>query len=132
MTLRQYLILMSIGTISCWVAWFFVVSSLDPAQSGLIGFSFFYASLFLALVGTFSVIGFVARKRKLKDDGLVFRHVKRTFRQGILFACLILSVLLLLQLHMLTWWVAILLAILYATLEGIIFTNRKFNNNDYR
>jgi len=131
MTLRQYLILMSIGTISCWVAWFFVITSLDPNKAGMIGFLFFYISLFLALVGTFSVIGFMVRRKILKDDELVFRHVKKTFRQGILFASLILIVLFLLQMQILTWWVAILLAVLYAILEGIIFTNRKYNNNDY-
>ena len=41
MTLRQYLILMSIGTVVCFVAWFFVILSLDPTQAGFLGFFFF-------------------------------------------------------------------------------------------
>ncbi len=131
MTLRFYLILMSIGTVICWVAWFFVLTGLDPNTAGLLGFLFFYSSLFLALVGTFSIIGFMVRRKILKDDELVFRHVKKTFRQGILLSTLVLTVLFLLQIQLLTWWVAILLAVLYAILESIIFTNRKYNNNDY-
>jgi len=122
---------MSIGTIICWVAWFFVLTGLDPNAAGFLGFLFFYTSLFLALIGTFSVIGFMIRRKILKDDELVFRHVKKTFRQGILLAALVLIVLFLLQIQLLTWWVAILLAVLYAVVEGIIFTNRKYNNNDY-
>ncbi len=131
MTLRFYLILMSIGALICWLAWFFVLGSIDPKQAGFFGFLFFYSSLFLALSGTFSVIGFLIKKIILKDDQIVFHHVKNTFRQGVLVALIIISGLILLQTDLLTWWNAILLVLLFFAIEGIIFTNIKYNNKNF-
>lgn len=128
MTLRAYLILMSVGALICWLAWFFILGSIDPKQAGLFGFVFFYCSLFLALAGTFSVIGFLIKKIILKNDQIVFHHVKSTFRQGMLVAGVIILGLILLQIKLLTWWNGILLILLFAAIEGIIFTNRKYNN----
>lgn len=128
MTLRQYLVLMSVGAAICWLAWFFVLGSVDPTQAGIFGFIFFYASLFLALAGTFSVIGFLVKKIILKSDQIVFHHVKSTFRQSILLAAVIIFNLVLLQIKLLAWWNAILLLLLFAAIEAVIFTNRKFNN----
>jgi len=128
MTLRQYLILMSVGAAICWLAWFFVLGRVDPQQAGFFGFLFFYSSLFLSLAGTFSVIGFLIKKIILKNDQAVFHHVKSTFRQGMLAATVIILGLILLQTKLLTWWDAILLITLFAAVEGIIFTNRKYNN----
>ena len=129
MTLRLYLILMSVGALMCWLAWFFVLGSVEPEQAGFFGFLFFYASLFLALAGTFSVIGFLIKKIILKNDQIVFHHVKSTFRQGMLVAGIIILGLILLQIKLLTWWNGILLVLLFAAVEGIIFTNRKYNNH---
>ncbi len=131
MSLRQYLILMSIGALICWLAWFFVLSSTDPAEAGFFGFLFFYTSLFLALAGTFSVIGFLIKKIILKDDQVVFHHVKSTFRQGMLLAGILISGLILLQADLLAWWSATLLVLLFVAIEGIIFTSRKYNNRGF-
>lgn len=131
MTLRQYLILMTIGTAACWITWILIVFGTNPYSLGAIGLIFFYTSLFLALVGTFSVVGFLIRRATLKNDDLVFRKVKKTFRQGILSASLMLVVLMLLHVRLFTWWLAILIALFYAILEGIIFTRYKTNNGKY-
>lgn len=131
MTLRQYLILMSIGAALCWVAWFFLLFSVDPEHAGWTGFVFFYASLFLATLGSFSVVGFLIKKKLVKDDDIVFRHVKRTFRQGTFTAMLLISLLLLLQWRYLNWWNGALSIVFFVILEGIVFTNRKHSNRDY-
>ena len=128
MTLRLYLILMSIGALICWIAWFFVIGSIEPGHAGFFGFLIFYSSLFLALAGTFSVFGFLIKKIILKNDEIVFHHVKNTFRQGMLVAGIIILGLILLQIKLLTWWNCVLLILLIALIEGIIFTNRKYNN----
>lgn len=131
MTLRQYLILMTIGTLACWIAWFFVIGNISPAEAGILGFAFFYLSLFLAIVGTFSVAGFLTRRVIIKNDNIVFRHVHTTFRQSIIIASLIIISLLLLSQHLLAWWNALLLVALFFILEGMIFSNRKYRNLDY-
>ena len=132
MTLRQYLILMAIGTILCWVAWFFIISNVNPLETGYLGISFFYISLFLALTGTFSVIVFLIRHYFIKNNMVIFYHVRHTFRQGILISALITMALILLQEKLLTWWNGIILVILFVILESIIFTNRKYKNNDFK
>lgn len=131
MTLRQYLILMTIGTCLCWIAWFFVILYSSPTEGNLLGLVFFYLSLFLAVVGTFSVIGFLIRRRMIKNDEIVFRHVRHTFRQSIIVALVIVIALILLSINYLTWWTGLLLALLFLFVEGILFTNRKYSNGDY-
>ncbi len=131
MTLRQYLIIMSLATLVCWLVWLLVVYIYDPNTAGIIGFTLFYASLFLAVLGTFSVIGFFIRAKILKNDDIVFRHIKRTFRQGFFFGIFIILNLLLAQFRLLTWWNFILLLTCYIFFEGLIFTNRKYQNRNY-
>lgn len=131
MTLRQYLILMAMGTIMCWIAWFFILLNIAPEQAGIVGFLFFYVSLFLGVVGLFSVTGLLLKKQSSQKDDIIFRQVKRTFKQGILFGSFIILSLLLLQFDLLFWWNAILLALLYIVLEGAIISGRKYNNRDY-
>ena len=131
MTLKQYLLLMSFTTALCWVVWFFIILNIDPNQAGVGIFLFFYLSLLSALIGTFSVIGFLIKRFLIKNDDLVFRHVKKTFRQSIIISVLIAFSLFLLQKNLLTWWNEIMLILLAGTLEGIVFTNRRFRNQDY-
>lgn len=131
MSLRQYLFLMTVGTGLCWLAWVFVLFNIDPFKIGWLGFLFFYSTLFFALVGTISVIGFLVRWRILGDDDIVFRHVKKTFRQGIFMALAVVILLFLLQKDLLTWWNGAIVIIIFLLIEGIIFTNRRYSNQDY-
>jgi hypothetical protein len=131
MTLRFYLTLMSIGAFICWLAWFFVIGNVDPSQAGFVGFLFFYSSLFLALTGTFSILGFLVKKIILKNDQVVFHHVRTTFRHGMLMAVAIILALILLQTKLLSWWNMLLLIVLLIIIEGIIFTNRKYGNKNF-
>ena len=131
MTLRRYLIVMAIGSILCWLAWIFLLWSVDPTDSGGLSFAFFYTSLFLAVVGTFSVFGFVLRWLVLPTEAVVFRHVKQTFRQSILIGGMLVLLLWLRAHQLLAWWNVILLAGLFFFVEGIIFSNRKFTTTTY-
>jgi len=131
MNLRQYLIIMTAATLISWLVWGAVIFVYDPEIAGAAGFIFFYASLFLALLGTFSVIVFYVRSKIIKNDEVVFRHIKRTFRQGLFFSAFVIISLLLAQNHLLTWWNFSLLLTFYIFLEGLIFTNRKYQNRDY-
>lgn len=131
MTLRRYLFLMSVASLLCWLAWIFVLLSIDPATSGLLGFMFFYLSLWLAVVGSFSVLGFLARRLVIHEDEIVFRHVKQTFRQSIIVASLTVLALLFLAHELLAWWNVMLLILAAVFVEGIIFTNRRYRGAPY-
>ncbi len=130
MSLRAYLILMSLGTLACWVAWVFILT-IDPTTAANSIFLFFYVSLFLAIVGTFSVGGFLVRRLLIKNDEVVFRHVRRTFRQSIMVAGFLIGTLILRQKGLLAWWNFGLLIVIFILLEGVIFSNRKYSNQDY-
>lgn len=131
MTLKQYLHLMAAGTLICWVAWFFILFNTDPKEANFLIFAFLYSSLFLGIVGLFSVIGFLIKSRRTTHDDAVFRQVKKTFTQGILLGGFVISVLILRQFGLLFWWNAIFLVILYVLIEGVILSNRKYHNRDY-
>ncbi|MEK7625678.1 MAG: hypothetical protein AAB467_05030 [Patescibacteria group bacterium] len=131
MSLRLYLFLMTLGTLLAWIAWAFVVVDLSPLDGNLISLISFYLSLLMAITGSFSVIGFALKKLILKNDDIVFRHVKRTFRQGILTGLAVILVLFLLSQGLLFWWNSIILALFFLFVEIIIFTNYKHNNDSY-
>lgn len=131
MTLKQYLAIMTAGTLLAWAIWGIVIFYFNPEQTKWTGFLLFYASLFLALLGTFSVFGFIIKAKTNKNDEIVFRHIKRTFRQGLFFSLFCVITLLLAQTRLLTWWNFSLLLTLYAFLEGLLFTSRKYQNRNY-
>lgn len=102
MTLKTYIIIMSAMTAICWTAWVFVLFMINPLVTNWIGFAMFYSSLFLALVGSSALIGFVVRFTYLKQE-LVWRLVKEAFRQSFLFAILIVVSLILLSKDLFSW-----------------------------
>lgn len=131
MTLRQYLFLMSLSTLICSVAWLFVIFNIDPINTDSINFIFFYASLFLSLLGITSIVSLLIKVKIFKSEDVVFRHVKKTFRQGAVIASMIVLLLILQQYQLLTWWNLFILMVLGILIETIIFSNRKFSNRDY-
>ncbi len=131
MHLRHYLILMSLGTGLCWASLVFIIWSINPFDAGVLTLAFFYFALFLAILGSFSVLGFLIRRLIIKNDEIVFRHVKKTFRQSIVVSVFVIVALLLAHAGFLAWWNSIILIILFGVIEGVVFTNRKFSNHDY-
>jgi hypothetical protein len=86
----------------CWTAWSYTLWAINPEMTNWVGFGLFYASLFLALVGTAALAGFIIRFIALRQ-ALAFRSVKEAFRQSFLFAILIIVSLILLSLDLFTW-----------------------------
>ena len=103
MQLKSYLGGLIFSTILCWACFGLILFYIDPQESGWTGLSIFYASLFFALTGTLSLIGFYLRVWFSKNE-IVYAHVFPAFRQG-MFLSLILVISLVLQaLRILTWW----------------------------
>jgi hypothetical protein len=131
MTLKQYIIFMAFGTLLCFLTWTMIVFNINPQNAGLVIFLFFYATLFLWVLGASSIVGFLVRYKFIKVDEVIFRSVKRTLRQSLFISLLVTLIALLLQLKLLAWWNTAILFILFLVIEGLIFSNRKFNNIDY-
>jgi hypothetical protein len=96
MTLRQYLAIMVIATGLSWLAWALVIINVDPFETSVMGFVFFYVSFFLAALGTVSMARFGWLHWFSRSDAPMFRFVERSFRDAVI-AGAILTVLLYLR-----------------------------------
>lgn len=115
--------MMSIVTTLCWIGWITVLFFIDPDQTEFIGIFLFYLSLFFALIGTFSLLGFFFRVWFSRKE-IVFQHVGISFRQALLFSLLLVGSLALQGLRILTWWNAALFIVSISILE-FFFLSRK-------
>jgi len=116
MTLKNYLSVMSGLTIILWGLFALTMSLISPETTNWLGFLLFYLSLFLALAGTISILGFLFRF-KFRHQSLIIQSVKTAFRQSFLFAFLIVSILWLLSQNLFSWLNLILLIIVISVLE---------------
>lgn len=116
MTLKSYIIIMAITTFICWLAWGFIIFTINPEVTNWIGFVLFYLSSFLAITGTAAIIGFVVRFIALRQE-LAFRLVKEAFRQSFLFAALLTTSLFLLSRDLFTWLNLLFLVLSLTILE---------------
>lgn len=113
MTLRQYLFTMIFATLMCWASWGFVIINVDPFETSAFGFGFFYMSLFLALIGTCSLILFFLYRLIEKDNLPLFRYVQKSFREAVLVAVFGVGFLFLQGKSWLTLWSGLILATLF-------------------
>ncbi|MFA6909034.1 MAG: hypothetical protein WC289_04070 [Patescibacteria group bacterium] len=114
---------MSVATLVCWVAWLMVLYYINPTEAGVVGFLIFYSSFALAVLGTFSLLGFFGRVWFSKEQ-IIFRHLGVAFRQAVWFAILLAVSLILQSQGLLTWWNGLLL-ITFLTIVEFMFLSRK-------
>ena len=124
MTLKQYLILMGIGTALSWAAVGLILAMIDPLDTQAPVFIVFYASAFLALTGTLSIFGLAMRVLLLKKDFLISRQVFISFRQAILLSLMLVVALVLQSKSLLTVWTAILLVAVLTVMEFFFISTR--------
>jgi len=86
----------------------------------------FYFSLFLAVVGTAALIGFVVRFVALKQK-LAFYLVKEAFRQSFLFSILVVVSLILLSKGFFTWMNLFFLVVALSLLEFFMLSYKSHN-----
>jgi len=118
MTLKRYLNLMLICTLACWGVWVLSIFLISPQSAGTLGFILFYFSLWLAILGTASIVGFVIRARLGKTP--IFAQVGIAFRQGVWLAGIVVFLLLLQGFHLLRWWNLALFILLIGIIELFI------------
>ncbi len=123
MTLSRYVLVMIFATLVAWGAFLLVLFNVDPYDGGTIGRVLFLGSLFFALFGTLSIVGFLTRARCRKGVPLYW-HVLNAFRQALLISLIGVISLTLQALRLLNLWNSVLL-LLAATLLEIFFLTRK-------
>ena len=124
MTIRQYLLLMTICTIICWAGWLLVLFFINPETTTSLGYLLFYVSLFFAVVGTLAVLNYIFR--------LVFTRilskpetVQVSFRQAIFFGLVIVVALFLQANNLMTWLNVLFLILLITIIEFLILSLKK-------
>lgn len=124
MSLRQYLILIACGSTIGFVTWLVVLFNVDPLESGMIGFLFFYASLAVTVIGIASLVGFGVRMLLYKHDEIVLREVTTAFRQACLFTVLVVGSLFLESKSLLSWWNSLIFIAGISVLEMFFISSR--------
>ena len=130
MTLKQYFTVMILGTILCWAAWWMVVVSIDPFQDTGVGFSFFYISLFLALLGTTSIVAFALRKNFSRMDLPMFRYVQKSFKDSLFFSILIIILLYLQAMGYIRLWNLGILGVALVLYLSFVWSTKKHPTAD--
>ncbi len=111
-----YTVSLFIATILGWASWIFVLNNLSPFLSGYLALSLFYASLFIALTGTFSILNYYLRMTLSKKKS-PFGHLNASLRQGSLLSVMACVGLAFQRLRVLTWWDALLLLMIVLLIE---------------
>lgn len=124
MTLKKYLLVMLILTGICWAIFFFVASLVDPTATSWLGFLLFYLALFISLVGSTAIIGFIIRFVALRKE-LAFNLVRVAFRQSFLFSLFVVLLLLLKSQNMFNWLNLVLLVVIFTILELFLISYHK-------
>lgn len=105
-----------IATFFSWASWFVVLYKLSPFSQPALSLSLFYASLFIALAGTFALIFYFLRVWANKKE-IYNVHLNTSLRQGVLLSVMIIVGLGFQRLRVLTWWDGLLLLAIVLLIE---------------
>ena len=103
MNLRTYLFGLTLSSIFCWAAFLIIIFTVNPYQADSLNLSFFFISLFFALLGTFALLGFYFRVKWGNLDA-IYAYLGISLRQAIWFSLCIVGLLILQAFRVLTWW----------------------------
>jgi len=111
-----YLTGILIATFISWASWLVVVYKLSPFSQQLLALGLFYSSLFVALIGTFTLIFYALRVWANKKE-IYNAHLNTSLRQGGLLSAMVVIGLGFQRLRVLTWWDGILLLAIVLLIE---------------
>ena len=113
---QSYLTAIALATFLSWSSWFVVIYKLSPFSQPQLSLPLFYASLFIALAGTFSLLLYFMRVWFNKKE-IYNAHFNRSLRQGLLLSAMIIIGLGFQRLRVLTWWDGLLLLAIVLLIE---------------
>ncbi|MFA6604512.1 MAG: hypothetical protein WCS88_00765 [Patescibacteria group bacterium] len=118
---------MLLATVLAWFGFFIIIRSFDPTDGSWLIFSMFYSTLFLSILGTLSLLGFLSRSIFFRKKARPRLLAIESFRQAIIFSAVLILALMLQAGRVLTWWNMTLLVILATVIEFVILV---FRQND--
>ncbi len=125
MTIKQFLTIIGFATLLCWGAWGVVLWNIDPFEASTLHMAFFFVSLFFALTGT-AATTLYAWYHFFGDVQIpVFRYVKKSIKQGLIFAGSITILLILQAVNVLNLWTLTMIALLIAFIASLKVSQKK-------
>ncbi len=104
----RYLGLLGVLALIGWTAFAITIVRLDPFTSTTLALPFFFGSIFFAVVGTLTLLGFYLRVW-FGSGEIYSAHISLALRQAVLVAVALCFALLFQILKILTWWDATLI-----------------------
>ncbi len=118
MTFRSYLVFMAIITLVDWGAWLYIVETVNPNETTIVGIGIFFLTLFLGMVGVVSLLESVVRVWLLKRE-VIIREVAIAFRHGVLLSLVAIGSVILVKQQLFQWWTLLLLIIVASLIEYV-------------
>jgi hypothetical protein len=122
MSVRAHILFMLAATVSAWIAWLLVIVSLNPQEVAWWGFLIFYATLFLSIFGTFTVLGFTIRSLIRRKRMTLGYKTVTSLRQSFFWSLALIIVLAVQSQRLLNWWNFFLVIVGFSLLEFFIAT----------
>ncbi|MBU0728083.1 hypothetical protein KKA95_05345 [Patescibacteria group bacterium] len=113
---RTYLISIGIAAAFSWASLALVVNKLSPFTTPELSLSLFYVSLFVALVGTLTIVIYYIRAWLNKGE-IYNAHLNISLRQAVLLSAMICIGIGFQRLKVLTWWDGLLLLAIVLMIE---------------
>lgn len=124
MTLRQYLLALTFGTVAAVAAATVVIFGIDPVTAGDAAFVALYVTLGAASVGILTILGTLWRVHTNEDEE-VNDAVARSLRQGVFLSIIALVGLYLSAHGYLTIWTTLLLVVFMSLIEFFFLAAKK-------
>ncbi len=121
MTLRQYLVVLALGTAMSISSWCIVMLAIDPVTAGLLAYGVFYLTLGAGVAGVCTMAGTVFRAWRAPEKP-IDQAVARSLRQGIVLALLCMTSLILLAQELFSLGTMLILVVLAALVEALFLS----------
>lgn len=116
MIYSYYIIIIFIATMLSWTSFLLIINRLSPFVSGYLALTLFYLSLFIALMGSFTLLNYYTRL-VFKKEKIKLYDLNIAIRQSALMSIFICISLAFQRLRILNLWDALLLFIIIALTE---------------
>ena len=125
---RVFFAFIFLGSLAALAGWIIILFFVDPTQADWLGFSLFYASLFLFLSGLLFFGGNFFRLKFLRKQ-LIQNRLSNSLRQALFFGALIIGWAILKTRGPASWWTILLLILVLTALEFFFVSYQKQNQN---
>jgi len=130
MSVRSHIVLMLIATMSAWISWLLVLTTIDPTTVAWWGFLLFYVTLFLSLFGSLTIVGVTARTLTQLRRSTISYKLTSALRQSFLWTLAVMIALGLQSQRLLTWWVVVILIIIFVLIEFFMLTVKQKHSSE--